>query len=447
MILIHRVKNKIGNLPYWIGNVLSKIPYRFRPGIGNVYEKRKKELSADIAFGNALKKGFAFDRMKEIVEYSYRSVPFYKKFYDENNFNPSHLQEFSDLKKIPIINKKILQSVSLEERSSSVKNKYLVNTGGSSGNPLSFYIEPDSIGHEWAHMHHVWASVGFNYKDLKLTFNGINRSEELVSYDAARHQYNFNVYLNLSDEDFKREVLNLFGTRRVKYLHGYPSAIFEFTVRCQKCLDDKEQKLLNRNLKGVLFGSEFPQKSNRAFIESYFKVSSVSWYGHTERAVLAYEKEDKETYFPFLTYGYAEVENIGEQNHLVGTSYYNYASPLIRYDTEDSIYPVIKDGLLTSFRIEGGRSGEFILDKNGQRIPLTALIFGRHHDLFNVCGSIQVSQKKAGEATIHYTLNPGVTIDNPRLLFDSEGVEIVFHFSEESEPQKSISGKVNLLVR
>ena len=36
-------------------------------------------------------------------------------------------------------------------------------------------------------------------------------------------------------------------------------------------------------------------------------------------------------------------------------------------------------GLVKEFAIKEGRSGDFIEDRNGKKIPLTALIFGRHH--------------------------------------------------------------------
>src|SRR5690606_8345135 len=144
-------------------------------------------------------------------------------------------------------------------------------------------------------------------------------------------------------------------------------------------------KLLSDNLEGVFLGSEYPHAHYRNVIEEVFNVKTISWYGHTERAVLAYEKNEKFKYEPFNTYGFAEAVEIDCDNYqLIGTSYYNFAPPLIRYNTNDIISDVaIEDGILKSFRITKGREGEFVIDRNNKKINLTGLIFGRHHEIFN----------------------------------------------------------------
>ena len=55
---------------------------------------------------------------------------------------------------------------------------------------------------------------------------------------------------------------------------------------------------------------------------------------------------------------------------------------------------------MNEFKIEQGRIGDFILDQNNFKIPLTGLLFGRHHKLFNHTTSIQIKQIKPGYAEI-----------------------------------------------
>lgn len=66
------------------------------------------------------------------------------------------MRGFEDLHRIPVVNKAVLQQYGIEERSSRVKGRALVNTGGSSGQPLGFYIQGSAVAHEWAHMHRAW---------------------------------------------------------------------------------------------------------------------------------------------------------------------------------------------------------------------------------------------------------------------------------------------------
>lgn len=46
--------------------------------------------------------------------------------------------------------------------------------------------------------------------------------------------------------------------------------------------------------------------------------------------------------------------------------------------------------MIDEFAIKEGRSGDFIEDKHGKKIPLTALIFGRHNKAFDVADYIQI---------------------------------------------------------
>lgn len=439
------LKENLSSIPFPIGNLLSHIPYANRPGIGDIYSKRKSDINTLAESTSEEIKAFILKRFQTITFHAYFNVPFYKIHYDKQKFHPSQLKHFSDISLIPIITKSLLQQYDIEYRSAKIPNRYTVNTGGSSGKPLTLYISPDSMGHEWAHMHTIWSKLDFKPSDLKISFGGRSDDKNFMVYDAVRHSYNFNIYKNL--KDYKKELMSVVNSKKVKFLHGYPSAIYELAIFCRKRENADLLHSLKSNLLGAFLGSEYPTPAWRSFIEETFEIDSVSWYGHTERAVLAYEKNEKYVYHPFLSYGYSEALSIDSKQHLIATSYYNCASPLIRYDTEDIIDPLsLEQGILRSFKVSEGRIGEFVLDRNYKKIPLTGLIFGRHHELFNVSKHIQVSQKTPGHATILYTpIDFNQQID-PENLFDATDIAIQFKFKATQQPIKTISGKVRLLV-
>ena len=37
-----------------------------------------------------------------------------------------------------------------------------INTGGTSGQPLEFYLDHQAFAREWAHMHHLWQAHGYH---------------------------------------------------------------------------------------------------------------------------------------------------------------------------------------------------------------------------------------------------------------------------------------------
>lgn len=91
-----------------------------------------------------------------------------------------------------------------------------------------------------------------------------------------------------------------------------------------------------------------------------------------------------------------------------------------------------------------GRKGEFAIDKSGKKIPLTGLIYGRHHKLFDFCEFIQVYQESKGTVTIFYTSSKNIMETKAKELFNSENLDMELKFKKIKEPYKTPSGKVLL---
>jgi phenylacetate-CoA ligase len=438
------LKNNVKNIPPVIGKTINKFPYDFRPGVGGVYRQRKFEIAKYDSYSLEERQNFVFQQIKSIVNFAYQKVPAYKDYYNRQGFHPDSLLSFDDIKRIPLTSKSILNQYPIEERSYPKKGRYIVNTGGSSGTPFGFYIEPSSMGHEWAHMHTIWNKLGFKVSDLKLVFGGRSNIKNFVDYDAVRNSFGLDLYADYKDVSAKlKKILKRY---KIKYLHGYPSSIYDFAVFCNE-QDNELRDMLAKQLKGAFMGSEFPHPHYREVIENVFGIDTISWYGHTERCVLAYEKNEKFVYEPFQTYGYAEEVNSDGKNELVATSYYNEASPLIRYNTNDEITETTSEGgILQSFQMKGGRSGEFVIDRDGKKINLTGLIFGRHHELFNESKYIQVKQIEPGVIEIHYVAN-ALSADRAATLFDSNNVNMDISFVQRDEPVRTVAGKVGLLIK
>jgi phenylacetate-CoA ligase len=175
------VKEHLTRLPYEVGKAASLVPYNYRPGIGSVYRTRKREKDLLDKLSTQRRKEFVFKRVKKVVEHAFANVNFYTDLYNDAGIDPNNLQRFEDLARLPIVTRAQLQNVPIESRSSPRPGRYLVNTGGSSGEPLHFYIEPGCVGHEWAHMHHIWAKLGFHHRDLTIVFGGRSDIQGVVN--------------------------------------------------------------------------------------------------------------------------------------------------------------------------------------------------------------------------------------------------------------------------
>jgi len=438
-----KIKQLLENQPEFVGKIISHIPYSLR--LGKEYNISRRRINYYTTINQEDLKKRIFDNIKSIVTYSYKNVKFYKEYYSDKNFSPSNLKTFDDIKMIPIINKEVLKNYDLNDRSNPKNSKMLINTGGTSGEPLSFYIDKDAFAREWAHMHHIWSELNYIIKDLKITFRGRNLKDDVIKYNAVHNEYLVNSYI--LNEIIYNELLQLSRKKDFKYIHGYPSLVYDFALFCK----DGDQKLireLHRSLQGIFLGSEYPAPQYRKLIEEIFQVPTLSWYGHSEFAVLAYEKYKQYEYVPMYSYGYPEAVKDSSGNYrLIGTSYFNTASPFIRYETGDLVLPEFKDpGLLKNFRIGRGRIGEFVEDKNGQNISLTSLIFGRHHKAFDLVRFIQVRQIKAGEIELRLATDISKSV-NWEDYFDFSSVDIDVCFKQTVKPFRTKSGKTPLLVK
>jgi len=444
MSIISKLKNNEIRLPVWFGQLLSYIPYSCRPMVGAGYRVKRKEISDYEKMSEEEKREYIFKNVYAIVKYALENIPFYQQFYASHAFSLEDLKSYEDIQKIPVLRKADLLSFPIEQRTNMNVPKFLANTGGSSGHTLSFYVQPSSFGNEWAHIHRMWSFLGFRPSDLKLYIAGRTKVRDGVDYEFARHTLSVDMYRPYSET--APRLVKMLKKHPCFYLHGYPSVLAEFANYCKS--DAELLGLLKGRLRGAFLSSEYPYPKYRDVIEDTFGIKSQSFYGHTERCVMAYETEEKFHYCPFQTYGYTEaVKSENGDYHLVGTCYGNMASPLIRYDTEDVISnPVYEDGILKFFDIKEGRSGQFIADADGRMISLTGLIMGRHHKLFDYCEHIQVHQDKLGFATVYYVLKPGAEISEPENMFDSENIGIQFSFEQKDKPVRTVSGKVNLLV-
>jgi phenylacetate-CoA ligase len=406
--MIPALKATLQACPFFIGQAISVVPYTLRPPIGLGYSRIGREIDAYARMDVRDQQAYIVNRMRVSIERAMQ-IPFFRDLYRRAGFSLDKLRTLKDVARIPLVDKDLLRSVSLEERSLPCFGRYRANTGGTSGSPLDFYGTPSRIGNEWAHMHRIWAQLGYTTHDLKLVFSGRPIGSQPLVYDGLRHSYQVNAYAPI--DNVVSALCSVLARRQVRYLHGYPSALVEFASVIRHRATDVRHALAS-TLRGILLCSEFPLPAQRREIEETFAVPSISWYGHTEQAVLAHERpsEPQGLYHPFQTYGYCEAVPAHEVGkwRLVGTSYHNRSSPFVRYDTGDEIEPIeVEGGILRTFRIAAGRVGDYVVDCSGTRISLTALVFGRHHKLFDVAQFVQIRQTTPGKMTVVITPRDG----------------------------------------
>jgi phenylacetate-CoA ligase len=167
----------------------------------------------------------------------------------------------------------------------------------------------------------------------------------------------------------------------------------------------------------VFLVSEACLPEQRDRIERAFRTRVFSFYGHSERLVMAGECEDNDTYHCFPDYGIAEILkedgarcDVDVRGEIVGTGLLNRAMPLVRYRTGDYAYPdppkCTCGRVWDRFsRVEGRWKQEMIVGRHGARISLTAL--NMHGPVFEKVVRYQYVQEQPGACQLRVMVTPG----------------------------------------
>jgi len=306
-------------------------------------------------------------------------------------------------------------------------------TGGTSGKPLGFYIDKDSSVIDWAFMVTQWGRAGFQLNDRRVVLRGrvIRNSAKnrLWEYDQIHNELYLSSY-HLTDENLDK-YLKIIGKYRPRFLNCYPSTAMILANYLHQQPDIAPPKI-----QAILVGSENMLDSQREFLEQTFDCRVYSWYGHSEKCILAGECEVSTQYHVFPEYGIVEiVDDKGEPittpgvpGTLVGTSLISFGMPLIRYLTDDMAewasdqqckcgrnYPRIQN-------VHGRWNQEVLVGRSGAFISMAAL--NLHSTVYVKIRQFQFYQERPGQVVLRIVRAPGYTEDTEREVLDEFGKKL-----------------------
>ncbi len=333
---------------------------------------------------------YQLNELRKILIHSSESVPYYTDLFKRINFKPEKIQSFGDISEIPYLTKALIRE-NFEKLKSVRKIKggsYSTTTSGSTGEPLKVFLDFDSFFRETAFIYYYRRKLGYTFEDIVVTFRGIGFGDKLYRLNPVNNETIFSPF-KLSAQTiglYLKKINNI----KPAFFNGYISSIYYLA----KLLSDNNLSL-DFQLKGIFLTSENINETERLFVESFFKVKTITFYGHTERCVIAQEFNHSEYQFdPY--YGYTEEVLLQDGVfEIVGTGFLNKTMPLIRYKTNDKCR-ITADNMIS---ISGRRDlNDFMLGINGEKITHPALHI-LSDILVNVTG-YQFIQEERGHAVL-----------------------------------------------
>jgi len=435
-----KVKSKVVPFPYIMGKE---------------FAEKYNELMKSQWYSKEQLEELQLRKLEAIIKHAYENVPYYRRVFDERGLKPKDIQNFDDLKKLPILTKDQIQENPNQFLAENMEEyePWAFETGGSTGKPLRFYNDKisDLMVSAFVWRYRTWAGYTPSDKQVvmryKTDFPHCNESEA-PSIQTGNVLYLSAFHLKESNLDDYVAKIRKFHP---KTIWCFPSTLY---VIARHMLTEKVP--LVSSLKSITTSSETLFPYFREAIEKAFGAKIYDWYESNERVVSAGECPEGGLHIN-SEYGLIEVVDIngnpvqpGEAGIVVGTAFNKFAMPFIRYMLGDRV--ILSNtscpcgrGLPVIESLEG-RLDDLIVTKDGRFVGRLDEAF---HDSFGIKMS-QIIQKREGQITVKIVKGKNYSDEDVKKLDVQlrkrlgEDMEIKYQFVDEV--QKVGRGKYRLVI-
>ncbi|MGH8543279.1 MAG: phenylacetate--CoA ligase family protein [Gammaproteobacteria bacterium] len=296
--------------------------FRARP-----FERKSREAIAD----------YQLKRLQDVVRVAAERVPFYRRRFHEAGFEPGDLKSLDDLKRLPILRRRDLkQHFDDLYDHTRAREAVLMQTSGTTGQPVQFLIPREQTVIELAYHWRFWLWAGYRPGSRVAAFRHYTpkEGEPICRYERSSNTLFFSVHDMY--ESRLGEYVEAFNRFRPALVRGYPSSVYILAKAAQ------ERGLSLYRPRAVLTASETLLPQYRQTIERAMGAPVFDWYGTNERILTAYQCEYRHEYHMSAEAGIAEFLDLDHDagsastaQSLVLTSLVNTIMPFIRYEVGD----------------------------------------------------------------------------------------------------------------
>jgi phenylacetate-CoA ligase len=343
---------------------------------GELIYKHTRSYRNQQFMSQAQKITYAEMRLSNIIHFARKHSEFYKGRIPELDVKTSFRE---CIKTLPLLEKSDLienldSIATYKRRFSSAKT-----TGGSTGEPVKLYKNPDALARERVATWRSYGWAGISIGDSQARFWGIPHGS-LNSYKARLIDFVSNrrriSAFDLAEKELKEHYKKI---QRFKptYLYGYVSAIEALTHYVEaEALPQVD------SIRCIITTSEVLTESVRQHIEAIWGVKVFNEYGCGEVGSIAHECEHGRLHVMADNMYVELIDDAGQPastGQIVVTDYFNEATPLIRYKVGD--YATVSDEACPCGRtlpvLENvhGRAYDIIRTPSGRRIHPESVMY------------------------------------------------------------------------
>jgi phenylacetate-CoA ligase len=323
-------------------------------------------------------------RLRALLVEAGTQTTYYGKLFADAGFDPAGVGSPADLARLPFLTKTDIRAHTEDMKSRRGMKLSRSNTGGSSGEPLVFYLDAERVGHDVAAKWRATRWFGVDIGDPEIVVWGspielgaqdrvrglrdsLLRTALLPAFDMSQSRL----------DDYVRQI----RARRPRMLFGYPSALAHIARHAQA----RSVALDDLGIEVAFVTSERLYDDQRATIEHVFGCRVANGYGGRDAGFIAHECPEGSMHVTAedivleLVDEAGRVVAPGQSGEIVVTHLASRAFPFVRYRTGD--FGVLAKepcpcgrGLPVLDQILG-RSTDFVVAADGTVLHGLALIY------------------------------------------------------------------------
>jgi phenylacetate-CoA ligase len=324
------------------------------------------------------------ERLRRFVTEVYQHVPYYRQLMDGLGLGPGDITQAGDLPRLPLLDKAAIRANIHSLKAKDARHLARFNTGGSSGEPLVFYIGKDRISHDVAAKWRATRWWGVDIGDREIVVWG--SPIELGAQDRLRRwrdrllRTKLLPAFELSPQNLDRFVDQI-QRFRPRMLFGYPSSLALIARHARAT----GQRLSELGIRVAFVTSERLYDDQCADIEQVFGCPVANGYGGRDAGFIAHacpqgslHVTSEDIIVEILDPAGANLP-AGESGEIVITHLATRDFPFIRYRTGDigtlgDAVCACGRGLPVLSRLDG-RSTDFVVARDGTVMHGLALIY------------------------------------------------------------------------
>ena len=393
---------------------------------------------------------FQLERLRAFLTKVGTHVPYYRDCFKNLSFDPQKITSLANLQKLPLLTKSIIRTEGDRMKSDIAQGLARFNTGGSSGEPLIFFIGTERVSHDVAAKWRAtrWWDVDIGDTEIVVWGSPI----ELGTQDRVRAirdklmRTELMPAFQMNDTNLDQFVARI-RERRPKMLFGYPSAINHIATHAQR----RGIPLNDLGVKVVFCTSERLYDHQREAISNAFACRVANGYGGRDAGFIAHECPagsmhiTAEDVIVEIVDEQGNVQPAGISGEIVVTHMATSDFPFIRYRTGDigmlGNTPCSCGRGLPLLKEIQGRSTDFVIASDGTVMHGLALIYILR-DLPAV-RAFKIIQESLNLTRVQVVANPSFGITDETTIREGlqarlgNDVEIDIQLLAEIPPEKS----------